>query len=206
MIIVAKAISTIFRPIYYPLLCCCILFTFTPLSRFPLNYKVIELAEMMLFTIAIPMLLTLLYRAIFHIDNLEMRKRSKRIVPYLIFITSYFVYIYLLRQDNMNRFIISVITVALCIQIVCMIINLGWKVSVHAAGAGAIIGAIAAYSRIFMFNPLFWLSIAFLVTGAVGSARMILRQHNLSQIIVGTMVGILCGFYGIKYGNLMLPF
>lgn len=203
LIVAAKIISTIFRPVYYPVLCCIILFTLTPLIRLPLEYKVIELAIMITFTIALPLLLTLAYQHFKHLDHIQMRKRSNRIVPYFIFIFCYLGYLHLMRNAYMPYILLSVIIVALCIQIVCTLISLMWKVSVHAAGAGAIIGAIAAYSSIFQFNPLLWMSIAIIVAGLVGTSRMILRQHNLSQIVVGTLIGIVCGYFGILKGILI---
>ena len=33
--------------------------------------------------------------------------------------------------------------------------------------------------------------------GAVGTARMLLRQHSLAQVVAGTLVGVVCGFAGI---------
>lgn len=203
MIYAAKFISMLFRPAYYPLLCSCILFIFTPLSLLALEYKLLELGSMFVFTIAVPMLLTAVYRRSLRLHRQEMRHRMNRIVPYLIFIVCYTVYLYMMHSANVTYIQLSVIIVALFIQIICTITSLWWKVSVHAAGAGAIISAIAAYGAIFQFNPLFWMSIAIVVTGLVGTSRMILRQHNLSQILVGVVIGLICGFFGIIKGYLL---
>ncbi len=202
----AKVISTLFRPIYYPLLCMGILFALTPLALLPWQYKLLELAMMFVFTIAFPSLFCLLYRRIYHIKRPDMRKRENRIVPYIIFILCYMVYLYLMRNANEPYIQISVIIVALLIQVVCTLISLRWKVSVHAAGAGAIISAIAAYGTIFQFNPLLWMSIAIIMAGLVGTSRMILRQHSLTQILVGTTIGVVCGYVGILWGILLFVF
>lgn len=203
LIYIAKFISILFRPVYYPLLCCTILFTFTPLAMLPVKYKLIELGAMFVFTIAMPMLLTRLYIKCRHIEVADMRKRENRIIPYCIFIVCYTVYLYLMHNANATYLQISVVIVALFIQIICTVVSFWWKVSVHAAGAGAIISAIAAYGAIFQFNPLFWMSIAIIVAGLVGTSRMILRQHSLSQIIIGVCIGLFCGFYGILRGYLL---
>jgi membrane-associated phospholipid phosphatase len=50
---------------------------------------------------------------------------------------------------------------------------------------------------IFKFNPVWWLCVAILVAGLVMSSRMFLRQHTLAQVLCGTLVGILCGYFGI---------
>ena len=45
------------------------------------------------------------------------------------------------------------------------------------------------------FNPLSWLCLCILLCGLVGTARLILRQHKLIDIGLGTLLGILCGFF-----------
>lgn len=198
----AKIVSTIFRPMYYPMLSWLILFTFTRMALLPLEYKLMQLSILIAFTVALPLMLTLVYRNVYKIDALEMRKRKSRIVPYLMFIGCYLIYLYVMSHYYVPYLLLSVIVVAVCIQVVCTFLSLFWKVSVHAAGSGAIIGGIVAYSILFAYNPLFWLGIAFLLAGMVGTSRMILRQHSLSQVVVGILIGIFCGFFGILRGFL----
>ena len=45
---------------------------------------------------------------------------------------------------------------------------------------------LVAYSVLFMFNPVWWLCVTVLISGAVGTARMLLRQHSLAQVVAGT--------------------
>ncbi len=203
LIMMAKVISTLFRPIYYPVVCCGILLVVTPLSRLPWQYKIMEMCIMMVFTIAMPLFFTACFRRFRHISRTDMRKRSNRIVPYLMTIMCYSGYLFLMRNAYMPYLLFSVISAALLIQIVCTLLSLVWKVSVHSAGSGAMIGAIAAYSQIFQFNPLAWMSVAIMIAGLVGTSRMILRQHSLSQIVVGTLIGIVCGYFGIAWGILI---
>lgn len=51
---------------------------------------------------------------------------------------------------------------------------------------------LVSYSVAFDFNPLWWLCIVLLMAGSVGSARMILRQHTLSQVVAGFLIGTAC--------------
>ena len=60
-----------------------------------------------------------------------------------------------------------------------------------------IIGALVAFSFLFNFNPIWWLSLCIIIAGLVGSSRMLLRQHTLWQVLAGTFLGILLGFVGI---------
>ena len=88
----------------------------------------------------------------------------------------------------------SILVVALMIQILCSIVNVWWKISTHTAAIGGMAGAIASFSILFNYNPVFWLSVVFIVAGMLGTCRMILRQHSLSQVVVGFVLGAIVGF------------
>ena len=53
--------------------------------------------------------------------------------------------------------------------------------------------------QVFRFNPTWWFCLVILVAGILGSSRMILRQHILSQVVVGFLVGVVCAVVGIVY-------
>jgi membrane-associated phospholipid phosphatase len=97
---------------------------------------------------------------------------------------------------HIPHFLMAIVGISLLIQCTCVTINLWWKVSTHSAGSGGVIGAIIAYAAIFGFNPIWWLSLAILVSGCVMTSRMILRQHTLWQVLGGTLIGIVCGIVG----------
>lgn len=80
----------------------------------------------------------------------------------------------------------------MAIQMICAIINVWWKISTHTAAIGGVAGALVSYSMAFSFNPLWWLCLVLVLAGAVGTARMILRQHTLSQVVMGFLIGIVC--------------
>ena len=61
------------------------------------------------------------------------------------------------------------------------------------------IGALLAFSFLFSFDPTWWLCLTIVIAGAVGSSRIVLRQHTLSQVGVGVLVGFFCGFISILY-------
>lgn len=115
-------------------------------------------------------------------------------VPYIIAIMCYFTCYYLMTVMRIPQFMANIVVAALAIQVVCALVNIWWKICIHMAGIGGMAGALLAISLVFQFNPLWWLSVIILVAGLVGTARMILRQHSLRQIVGGFMVGAVCGF------------
>jgi membrane-associated phospholipid phosphatase len=83
---------------------------------------------------------------------------------------------------------------ALTIQMVCAFVNIWWKISTHSAAIGGVAGALLAFAEIFTFNPTWWLCLVLLVSGMVGTSRMILKQHSLSQVLIGFILGFVSAY------------
>jgi membrane-associated phospholipid phosphatase len=123
--------------------------------------------------------------------------KEKRVVPYVISILCYFGCYYFLNSVHVPHVIGGIVVVALVVQILCALINVWWKISTHTAAIGGVAGALIAFSFKFVFNPVWWLCLVLILAGMVGTARMILRQHSLLQVVMGFLTGFLCAFYMI---------
>jgi len=152
-----------------------------------------------LFTVVLPTFLIYLYRRYQGWTLLDLGLKERRMVPYIIAIMCYFTCYYTMNALHIPHFMRSLLMAALLMQIVCAIINVWWKVSTHTAAIGTFTGGLIAFSFIFRFNPLAWLSFLLIVAGMVGTSRMILRQHTLSQVITGFLIGFLSGFLIIAF-------
>lgn len=197
MIIAARMVSSLFRPTYYPLVGIVLLLAFTYLSILPWVYKLWVLGLVYAFTIALPAFGTFLYRSLLGLKALHLRHQHRRMVPYVIHILCYLACLYLMGYMHLPRFMSGILVVSLVVQCLCTLVNIWWKVSMHSAGSGGMIGALLAYSAIFGFNPVWWLCGAILLSGMVMTSRMILRQHDLWQVLASTLLGVACGYFGI---------
>ena len=194
IILTARIISLCFTPFYLPIVGQILLFSFSYMGVLPLSYKLSMLTTVYVFTILIPALLIHLYRRYQGWTSKELGIKERRVVPYIISIVSYFGCFFLLEYRNTPRVLSIILVAALFIQMVCAFINIWWKISTHTAAIGGVAGALVIYSIAFSFNPLWWLSLVILLAGMVGTARMILRQHSLSQVVTGFFVGLICAF------------
>ena len=197
LIVAARLLSAVFRPYYIPIVGFVALFTFTYLSLLPLLYKLTVVAMVYVFTILLPRLCIYVYRKLNGWAPVLVRLRELRGIRFILLILSFVACVHLMFRMHMPRYMCGILVSALLIQMVCVIVNVWWKISMHSAGAGGVIGALVAYSVLFMFNPVWWLCVTVLISGAVGTARMLLRQHSLAQVVAGTLVGVVCGFAGI---------
>ena len=190
----AKIVSMFSSPFYLPIIGLGALFTLSYLSSFPFIYKMFVLIMVYLFTVLMPTSLIRLYHWYHGSTPFELGARERRMIPYLVSILCYFSCYYSMMLLHVPHLMGSIVVAALATQIICAVINLWWKISVHMAAIGAMTGSLVAFSAIFMFNPIEWLCILFLFAGLVGSARMILRQHTLRQLNIGYLIGTITGF------------
>ena len=192
IIFTARIMSMIFTPFYLPIEGLIALFIFSYKSLLPMMYKLVMLAMVYLLTVVAPSLLIHLYRLCQGWTSHELGRKERRLVPYIISIVCYFACFFWMEYRNTPRVISIIVVVALTIQMVCALINIWWKISTHTAAIGGVAGGLISYSIAFSFNPLWWLCFVLILAGAVGTARMILRQHSLSQVIGGFLVGAAC--------------
>lgn len=193
----ARALSSIFRPQYFPLVGFLALFLFTYLSLLPLSFKALIMIIVLMGTLLLPRLTIRIWRQTNGLKLHHLRLREHRSFPYLVFLLFYAFTLHFLARFHLPFYMGGILVSSLMIQAACLLINIWWKVSVHSAGAGGIIGALVAFSLLFNFNPVWWLSLCIIIAGLVGSSRMLLRQHTLWQVLAGTFLGILLGFVGI---------
>ena len=199
MILAARILSMLFTPFYLPMVGLVALFVFSYMSIFPLYYKLEVLIMAYLFTILIPTVMIHFYRRYQGWNLIELGHRERRMVPYVISIISYFTCVFVMERLHMPHFMSAIIIAALLLQIVCALINVWWKISTHTAAIGGVAGALFAFAEYLNFNPVWWLCLVFLVAGVLGTSRMILRQHSLSQVVVGFWVGFLCAAVAILF-------
>lgn len=197
IIIAARVISMVFTPFYLPIAGLLALFLFSYMSLMPWIYKGSVLLMVYMFTILLPTLLIHVYRKYQGWTKWQLGVKERRLVPYIIAILCYFGCYYVMSYLRIPQFMANILVAALVIQVVCAIINVWWKISTHTAAIGGFEGALVAFSFLFAFNPLYWFCIILVIAGMVGTSRMILRMHTLSQVITGFLVGSVIGFWAI---------
>ena len=197
LVVSAQVISLVFSPFYFPVVAFVILFFFSYMNYLTWFYNLQLILMVYCFTVLFPWLGIFLYRKVNGWTRHQLSRKERRIIPYFISILCYAGLLVLMNSLRMPKFTLGLIVAALAIQVVCALVNSWTKVSIHAAASGGFIGCLMAFSLIFHFDPTWPLCVCFLMNGIVCSARLVLRQHALTDVWVGTLIGILCGFFGI---------
>ena len=171
MLRVARITSIVFTPFSIPFLAFLVLFLFSYLR-----------------------ITIFLFRKINGFARQELSERKKRYVPILLTIISYVFCLLMMRKLNIPWYMTGIIFVSLVISIICILVNLKWKLSEHMAGMGGIIGGLVSFSALFSYNPVVWLCLFILIAGILGSARIVLGHHTLGEVLSGFVVGLVCSF------------
>nr|WP_325287771.1 phosphatase PAP2 family protein [uncultured Bacteroides sp.] len=192
LIKIARLVSVVFTPFSIPFLAFLALFLFSYLSIMPIQYKLIVLGIVYCFTIMMPVLTIFIFRKINGFSAQELSERKKRYTPFFLTIISYVFCLVMMNRLNIPWYMSGIILAALIMMVICVIVNLKWKLSEHMAGAGAVIGGLVAFSALFGYNPVWWLCGFIMVAGVLGTARIILRHHTLGEVLGGFAVGLVC--------------
>jgi membrane-associated phospholipid phosphatase len=81
--------------------------------------------------------------------------------------------------------------------LISTIVNFWWKISAHMAGIGgllALLWQIDAMELEIISRPwmVAYILIAIILSGLLGSARLLLKRHTLPQVIAGFLNGLIC--------------
>lgn len=195
----ARIISAIFSPFWTPFIGFVLLFFFTYLSIMPMPYKVTVLSLVFCFTVLLPIIGIFCYQKINGWGIKELGERKKRFIPYLFTIMSYVGGLLTMYRIHFPRYMSGILLAALICMLLCTLINTRWKISTHTASIGMMVGGLLSYSFLFQFNPIGALYIFILLSGLLGSARIIVRQHTLNEVVGGFFIGLFCGIIGILF-------
>ena len=196
---IARTLSAVFSPFYAPIWILIGLFFFSYLKLLPLVYKLYIIGMVYIFTVFIPRTGINIFRILMKWTHLQLSHREHRHMPYVLTIISYTVCIVLMTKMNVAMFIRGIVMAAFVSQIICVILNAWWKVSTHMVGMGGLVGALIAFSIIFFYNPVWPVCGLILLSGTLGTCRIILRQHTLGQVLVGFAIGFFSAFISILF-------
>jgi hypothetical protein len=134
------------------------------------------------------------------ITSWTLNERKERIIPMIITTILYVTTSYIVFKFRIPLFFKSFIFSTAFLSLLVTLINLRWKISLHSAGAGALVSLVLILS-LKMLTSLDWYLVSTLITGGlVLSSRLKLNLHNPQQV----WIGLLTGFVG--FGFFMMLF
>ncbi|ULB34046.1 MULTISPECIES: phosphatase PAP2 family protein [Proteiniphilum] len=198
---ISHVISTIFQPLLMPTYGVLLLFVYTYFGLMYQNHFWQIITPVVVFSFVIPSILIFLLYRMKIISDLSLKIRRERIYPYLITVVSYSAMIVFYNRMYMPGWFLMMLAASVAIMIFAIIITLKWKISAHMFGIGGLIGGAMSISYfVERSNPYYMFMGLFIIAGLVGTSRLILRRHTLSQVIAGFLLGFLVSFTFVWFG------
>jgi membrane-associated phospholipid phosphatase len=194
----AKFVSTIFHPVLLPTLGFLLLFTSgfydslltTDAKRFILLVIFFSTATLPLLAVAI--------LAINSKFDMLMPNSRDRIIPLLFASVFYYIGFILLGKINFIPMFKLYMIASVLLIIALLLISFKWNISIHMAATGALTATFFALSFRAGVNPMNIIIIVVIVSGLVGTARLVLNKNNLLQVAAGYILGFII-LYPIIY-------
>ena len=190
----SKFISYFFHPINFPIIGTILFFLFIPKFIFkPQEYLII--AVIFIGTYIFPILLLWLLKRFEMIKSYHMETIEERKFPILLFISIAFIignWIY--KSTIVDILALFFFGYGLSLIFITLFLYLKIKISLHTLGVSGLIGFLIYFSHFYKINVIVLLSALFVLAGLVASARLKLRAHQLNEVLLGGVIGIVAQF------------
>lgn len=188
----ALLISGIFHPVFVNLLCLVSLLYLSPYLRFAVSAeaKLFYILFIFISTGIVPIVLVLLLTWMGRIQSVLLDVQQERNLPYLLTACLYLLDFYFFSQANTPALIKAYLLACASIVIAVAIINHFYKISIHAASLGALMGMLIAISQSAVIDIRWVLAILAIASGLTLSSRLHLKAHTHGQVYTGLLLGI----------------
>lgn len=187
----AHGISWVLHPFLLPVYMIALLLTATTFALFPANVKFYLLWVILLYAVLIPVLALGVLRSLGRISSYRVDDRRERLLPLLVGAICYLLCAITLAKIPSVVFLRKFMVAAACCEVLCLVVSLRWKISLHLTGMGAVVALLVVMNIAGVGHMLIPLSVAILGAGALASARLYLGCHNGMQVLAGFGGGFL---------------
>lgn len=201
VIAVANAVSAVMAPLFVPAYGTAIIMLYSSMAILPSNVRWTTLGVVLVMTAIIPLAGLYVMKRRGTISDIDVSDRSQRAKPVVLMLVCYVLTMAYIAMCSaplwMVMYFASGIVTALTFGIITIAAR--WKISMHGAGMGNLIGLVLAlWVKGHAPMPMPWLLTAILLaTGLVGTSRVILNRHTLGQVFAGITLSAAITFFMI---------
>ena len=189
--VAARTASIVFHPLFMPLFGLLMIFTAPTLFWYiPVKAKEILFFIFIVNNVLIPISLMPFFRYRNLVSSWYIENRSERTLPLFAVSLLYAVTSFILYRLQIPVFFKAYAFSLTMLSLSLLFVNRRWKISLHSAGAGALIAVVLVLS-IRMSAPLpFYLAGSVLIGGLILSSRLKLDKHNPYEVYAGFFAGL----------------
>lgn len=189
----STGISWGLHPFLLPIYMMAMLLTMTTFAHYPSNVKFYLLWVVVLYAVIIPVLALGVLRSLGRISDYRVDDRRERMLPLLVGALCYILCAITIAKIPSAMFLRKFMVAAACCEILCLVVSLRWKISLHLTGMGAVVALLVVMNVVGVGNMMVPLMAAVLCAGALASARLYLGCHNGWQVLAG-----FCGGFAVS--------
>ena len=196
----AKFISVIFHPLIMPTLgLLIILYSGLDFTLFTFEQKKGIFLIIFLSTYVIPLSFMPFFMLRKSGFTIYMESARERLMPFLLTSAVYFIAFYFLRKIGIPSLILNYIFASAIAVLLTTVVTYFWKISIHLVGIGGITGLLFFMSINFNYDVFLFSTLTFLLAGFIGSSRLTLNAHSLSQVLAGYALGVFTAFLTLSF-------
>ena len=188
----SNGISWALHPFLLPLYMIGVLLTLTVFAHYPSGVKIYLLWVVALYAIIIPLLALGVLRSLGRISDYRIDDRRERLLPLLVGAVCYVLCAITIAKIPSATFLRKFMIAAACCEVMCLVVSLYWKISLHLTAMGAVVALLVVMNIAGVGDMMVPLMIAILCAGALASARLYLGCHNGQQVLAG-----FCGGFAV---------
>ena len=203
----ANLVSIVCHPVFMPVAIAFFLYKINPAGFSNINDdKMYEwLGILALNTIFFPLVTVFLLKKLNFIDSIKLNNSKDRIIPLIATMIFYFWAYMVFKNFKLPTAAPQILKIFLLGNfwgIICVfMVNIFKKVSMHAAGAGSMLGIMIVLMITSRINIFLALMIAIIIAGFIGTSRLVLRAHTQGEIGLGYILGIVAQIGAFFYLN-----
>ncbi len=187
---VHRILSSLLHPVLFPLVGS-VFYLFTVPRYVSSRYKLLVLLVIFVGTYLLPILLLFLLKGLKMIQSLHLSSIEERKFPLLVIsFLGILIGRLLFKIVIVNELAIYIIAGSFALLLVYSFLWFGIKVSIHTLGIGALIGFVIRLSLVYQQNFLVVIALLFIIFGIIANARVKLRAHTFSEVILGVIFGV----------------
>lgn len=191
---ISKFISYFFHPINFSIIGALLYFLFVPKYIYkPQEYLLLSI--IFIGTYIFPLILVFLMKRTGMIQTYHMSIIEERKFPILLLLAiSFFIGNWLYESTIVNLLALSYFGYGLCLIFIYIALYFKQKISLHTAAIGGLIGFLIYFSYYYKINLIYLLAPLFLLSGMIATARLKLKAHTFSEVLVGFCIGLITQF------------
>ena len=195
----SKIISSIFHPLFVPILGTLFYYRVTP-QYIPTDGQGGNILPIFILTVIVPIVCFLILRNLGMVTDINLPTLKERKYPYYINLFLLIVIIYKVIPNNFSaelHFFFLGLIAATFSSVALLFFR--FKSSMHLMGIGSLVMFLICLSAHFERNIVIAISIGILCVGFIASARLYLKAHTTVEVVIGLLIGVVSQLLTVKY-------